>query len=505
MAGGIIQLVARGVQDMFLTSNPQITFFKMVYRRYTNFSTEVIPQYFIDKPNFGKRVTCIVSRTGDLIKNMHLVITLPKIPSFKTESGEDDLITKFAWARKIGFALIKSIELEIGEELVDKHYGDWLNIWNELTVGLQNNIDKMIGNVPILTDLTNGKKSYKVFIPLQFWFNRVAGLALPIVALQYDHIKINLEINDFAHCSIITPTHYIEIEHDLVNFKEFEIIEQNIDGVKSIAKFIYYDIFTKRMYFWRISDTPFKSSSHDVNNSKYIITGHESCFETLPKICATERKYRIHNNCLSNISLGDTFLLVEYIYLDTEERILFTQSQHEYLIEQLQYDGEKTIKSIHKTHKLGFTHSCKELFWVTQLRSALNPRNNDLFNYTDSLIKDTGHNIITDETILFNHLNRLSHRNSQYFNWIQPYQHHSNSPSEGINSYSFALYSEKYQTSGSANFARIDNIGLKLSINPDIVNHCSGNVVLRTYALVYNILKVSNGISKMVFSNDIFI
>ena len=147
MAGGLIQLVTRGPQDIFFISDPQITFFKTVYRRHTNFSTEIIPQKFTHKPDFGKRIVCTLARSGDLIGKMYLVMVLPNIPTFKDNDGNIDKISKFAWVRKIGFALIRCIEIEIGDELIDRQYGDWLNIWYELTVKRKRNIDKMLGDV----------------------------------------------------------------------------------------------------------------------------------------------------------------------------------------------------------------------------------------------------------------------------------------------------------------------------------------------------------------------
>src|SRR5579872_1248316 len=128
MPGGLIQLVAYGEEDLFLTSDPQITFFKILYRRHTNFSIEEIRQNFTHTPDFGKRLTCILSHAGDLISNTYLVVTLPSIPQFLNSDGSIDTITKFAWARKIGYALIKTIDVEIGGQLIDRQYGEWLSI-----------------------------------------------------------------------------------------------------------------------------------------------------------------------------------------------------------------------------------------------------------------------------------------------------------------------------------------------------------------------------------------
>lgn len=531
MTGGLIQLVAYSIQDVYLTNEPQMTFFKRVYRRHTNFSTEIIPQFFTHVPDFGKRVTAILSRNGDLIRNIHLVATLPRIPNFKDENNDIDIITKFAWVRRVGYALIKSVEIEIGEELIDKQYGDWLNIWHELTIPDNKNIDRMLGNVKELKTFENGKKSYKLFIPLRFWFNRITGLALPVVSLQYNHIKINLEINDLNKLYNVVPTHYINVDNDLVNFKSFEYIEQTVNGVTSLARFIHFDVINRQLYLWRMSDDKFQSLTVDdptiiqteaaqdlllyerdpetgeLVNKQYLIKGRESCFEAMPRINAAERSHRNTSVNFNNIVLKGTgtFLLVEYVFLDIEERSRFSQSKHEYLIEQVLFNGEKTVDGLNQSFQIGFTQPCKELIWVTQLSVAHNIRNNDHFNYTDSLIRDAidepiGNNIIREETLLFNGHERITMRDSEYFGWIQPYQHFQNNPNEGINVYSFCLHPTKHQPSGSANFSQIDNILLKLKVNTDI--DFNNTAKLRVYGVVYNLLRIANGISGLVFSND---
>jgi len=505
MTGGLIQLVAYGVQDLFLTKDPQITFFKIVYRRHTNFSTEVIPQNFTHIPDFGKRVTCILSRDGDLVRNVHLVVTLPRIPTFKDEDNNLDQLTKFAWVKRIGYALISRVEIELGDELIDRQYGDWMNIWHELVGPKGNSIDRMLGDVEELTEFSNGKTFYKLFIPLEFWFCRITGLALPVISLQYNHIKINVEINEFENCYIIAPTHYINVSNDLVNFKQYEFVQQTLNGITSTAVFVFFDILNQRLYFNRVSDEQFQSPTIDiVDTTPYKIIGLESRFEATPVADASEK---VHLNTTVNfnkIVLKEAFLLVEYIYLDIQERVRFAQSKHEYLIEQILFDGEKTIDGLHQPFKLGLIHPCKELIWVTQLSLVQKTRLNDHFNYTNSPIRIDGEligtDIIREETILFNGHERIKFRESEYFSQIQPYQHHSYAPPVGINLYSFALFPEKHQPSGIANLSKIDNILLRLSVDVDIDFQNTGK--LRTYAVVYNILRIAAGISGLVFSTD---
>jgi len=506
MTGGLIQLVAYGDQDLFLSSDPQITFFKMVYRRHTNFSTEIIQQPFVSNPEFGRRVTCILSRNGDLIRKVYLVAVLPMIPQFVDENGNVDVITKFAWVKRVGFALIKNVEIELGGELIDRQYGDWLNIWYELTVTRQKHIPRLIGDVKELVEYTNGKPSYKLYIPLQFWFNRFAGLALPLVALQYNHVKLNIEFNQFDRLFTLAPTHYINVENDFVNFQQFEYIEQCVDGCASLAQFVHFDIMDKRLYLRRITDNRFQSpSEHTVCPDKYTIRGLQSCFEALPCIDAIEKNDQNRNINLKNISLKEAYLLAEYIFLDDEERVRFTQARHEYLIEQLQFEGEQTIDGIHQKFKIGFSQPTKEIIWVAQLTEALNTRVNETFNYTDSLLTDckgeyVGRNIITKASIIFNGQERVSYRDSSYYTDVQVYQHHTHGPRHGINVYSFAINPEKHQPSGAANLSQIDNIRLRLETVPKI-NTCR-TAKLRIYALSYNILRIATGISGLVFSND---
>ena len=191
-----MQLVAYGAQDIYLSGNPQITFFKVVYRRHTNFSMESIAQTINGTVGFNRKVTATISRNGDLINRMWLEIDLPKL---NTDSVYD------AW---VGHKLVKSVEIEIGGQRIDKHYGDWLHIWNELsqTAGHWTGYEAMVNGVkadgtllksdsPVIADART------VYVPLQFWFCRNPGLALPLIALQYHEVKVNVE---FASLSEIT-------------------------------------------------------------------------------------------------------------------------------------------------------------------------------------------------------------------------------------------------------------------------------------------------------------
>ena len=194
MGGGLLQLVAYGAQDVYLTGNPQITFFKVVYRRHTNFAMEAIQQTFNGNVGYGNTVTCQISRNGDLINRMYLQVSVPK----KTTANVTD-----SYVNYLGLRLIKSVVIEIGGQQIDKHYSDWLYIWNELSlpIGKKYAYQTMVGaDKDILSN-----KDTTLYIPLEFWFCRNVGLSLPLIALQYHEVKVKIEFEQKSNC-VITGT-----------------------------------------------------------------------------------------------------------------------------------------------------------------------------------------------------------------------------------------------------------------------------------------------------------
>jgi hypothetical protein len=177
-----MQLVAIGAQDVHLTGNPQISFFKVVYRRHTNFSMESIQQSFNGTAKPGSRVTCTISRNGDLVTNMWLEVDMGS--------------SKAGFVNSVGHALIEYVELEIGGQRIDKHYGEWLEIWSELTLPEEKRqgFKEMIGRRD--TGKSTAMQNQKLYIPLQFFFCRNPGLALPLIALQYHEVKLNIKFRD---------------------------------------------------------------------------------------------------------------------------------------------------------------------------------------------------------------------------------------------------------------------------------------------------------------------
>ena len=199
MGGGLMQLVAYGAQDIYLTGNPQITFFKVVYRRHTNFAMDNIQQTFSGNPQFGTRATAIVSRNGDLINSAYLLVKLPALSG--GEGGNWTPIDPSAsltgatlcWTNYVGLALINYVTVEIGGQEIDKHYGLWMYIWQELTMTSEKaqGYKRMVGGNDAAGWLLigNAAEPQELHVPLDFWFNINAGLSLPLIALQYHEVR----------------------------------------------------------------------------------------------------------------------------------------------------------------------------------------------------------------------------------------------------------------------------------------------------------------------------
>jgi hypothetical protein len=571
MAGGLIQLVAYGVQDIYLTAHPQITFFKVLYRRHTNFSIESVVQNFSSVANFGETVSCTISRSGDLIGKIFLYVELPAIPKFiNKQTGEEDSIKKMAWVNNLGYALVQEVFIEIGGKVIDKQYGEWMYIWSQLNNKQDHTLNKMIGNVPQIYEFTNGKPGYQLYIPLEFWFCRNLGLAIPLVSLSSADVKLTITFRKMEECYRIGPTHSIEIIENIVPFKQGDFIQQIIDKQTIYGYVIDFDYLEKKLYYIKIQNSNainkhFESYQEKINSNSSgfnprpiqdILDQHSlmprqivNNINFLPNI-----PYRIYNSITGAYvtpkpnsrelieqaffpikpQIVNSFLYVDYVYLDSNERNKFVKTNHEYLIEQIQFNQDVGIKSPNVKQKLSIDHPTKALYWVAQLDGLVGPNTiNDLFNYTTSHIhypasdynplpnsvpnyhsdvcptvnskfvaqeRFYGNNLVSGGTLILNGRNRITSRSSQYFNLVEPYQHHYRGPNPGINMYSFSIYPDQYQPSSTVNMSKIDEIALQLQLG-SVVNNMN-TVRLRTYAISYNILRIYFGLGSLAFDQN---
>ena len=239
--GGLLQLVAQGKQDVFLTGNPQISFFKMVYRRHTNFAIESQPMYFDGTANFGQRISCLIPRRGDLLGRVYIDVLLPQL------TLQDLSNTPVSYVNGIGNALIQEITFEVGEQEIDKQTGEWMEIWQQLTTpaGQRDALNAMVGRLDgyAVPDLIPGPmgEGLQLHIPLQFFFCRNPGLYLPLLALQYHPIRINVTL---------APLQSIFYTTELLNNANctLQVNPASITSMMLWGDYVYLDVEERRRF-----------------------------------------------------------------------------------------------------------------------------------------------------------------------------------------------------------------------------------------------------------------
>lgn len=243
MGGGLLQLVAYGAQDAYITGNPHITFWKVLYKRHTNFAMEAFRVNFTGAPQYGQRVVAVINRNADLMYKTYLEVTLPD-----TTAATGGLTTDVLWTgdaqRRLGYALLKKLEVEIGGQIIDTHYGEWLYLWENLTSSYDNSckLDAMVGGTlgGTSTTLTScGGRPGVLYIPLQFWFCRNPGLALPLIALQYHEVRLNITLA--ASTDLVSRGSYASVSAAAAALPQLKDMALYID-------YIYLDVDERRRF-----------------------------------------------------------------------------------------------------------------------------------------------------------------------------------------------------------------------------------------------------------------
>jgi len=436
-SGGLLQLVATGRQDIYLSGNPQTTFFKQVYRRYTNFSMETQRIALDTATEFGKLISTTIPRNGDLLSQLYLEINLPAItpegPVTNTTNCGVTTIppTNYAatppavsYVNGIGYAMIDYISIWIGQQEIDRQYGEFLYLWTQLTTpgSKQQGVQQMIGQQSVYTE-SSQSGPLQLFVPLYFWFCKNPGLALPLLALQATPIKLYIRLKNGQDMIFSNA-----LEQSIIN-----------DGswVAPIA-------------------------------SPPVIT--------------------------------DMTLWGDYIYLDVEERRRFVSSKHEYLIEQVQQQKRYSIpqNTTQVNVPLTFNHPIKEMIWVVNQDRML--ASHEYFNYGSRLLLQGGIpnlDLISTALLQLDGYDRFEVQPATYFRLMVPWQRHTAIPNDFIYVYSFSLAPEAAQPQGSMNASRIDNIVLQLKMNTQVASVPAGVTV---YAINYNVLRVVAGLGGVLFT-----
>ena len=411
--------------ETYTTSRTNIT--KNSYKTATDIRVKIQAIYDSTEYTDAEKKTEI-EETNEQVKNsiisIHGTYYTAYLTALENYNNEYDEHIYFSWIHKLGYYIINNTVVEIGGYQIDKQYGEWLNIWNELArnAELDDINNKMIGDISSLTTYDKTTKSaYSLYVPLQFWFCRHNGLSLPLVALRYNDAVIKVTFNELERCCLYS-----------------------------------YD-----------------NSNNDLEDYIYI----------------------------TNASL-----YVDYVYLDTDERKKFAESTHEYLIEQLQYEEFTDNIFAETSVSIEFSHPCKELIWTVIANKDITTNNYPYrYYYTDTSSSVTSYkNPILSASIEMNGYKRIDTQDGKYYNYVQPYQHHSNTPSAGINVYSFAIYPEEHQPSGSCNMSKISYVILQLTFLDDyvtdVVTTNSDTFTIKVYSINYNVLRVMRGMGGLAFA-----
>jgi len=487
MGAGLLLLVSVGKENIYISAQPEITYFRIAYKRYSNFSIETVAQYFKTIPDFSRRVTVNISKNADLLGQSYLFVQLPDIIT-SNHSILPQGIKKFAWNKKIGLSLIKYIDFEISGILVERNFGDWLNIWYELVVPLskKKSFNSMIGNIDVLTSYSNGKPSVSLTIPLNFWFCQDSGLSLPLVSMLHNDIKIHVEFNDFDRCYKESPTNYLKLVEPFCLFKKDELFYQTVNNNQNIGQFIYYDVNNQYLFYNKIKGDFIVPTSNTIN---YPLLGSNTSFE-----CNISPNTTIINDesyFQYNIpSLLTAYLLVNYVYLDNEERFNFINKTQQYLIPVVQNIPEQIYYSTNISYKIPFINPNKIIFWRCCLQSNITL--NDAFNYTLFPVTTDETSIIKNVQIILNSIQRCELSSWEHYSLLQNYINNFTTPQNGIYMFSFSLNSLDYQPSGTCNFSQLDDTYLQITFNNKINYQNPVSVV--GYGIQYNLFRIADGL-----------
>lgn len=619
MGGGIISLVANGAQDVYLTGNPQITYFKVIYRRYTNFAMETI-ELPIDSARPGGRYSIEMLRQADLATKSALRVRVPAVRSDVLGSGTE----KVAWVRRLGHALLKKVEVKIGGMTIDEHLGTWLDILWELThhQSAERGYRALIGDVPEMTAL-RGKElfndtdevllpEYVLYVPFQFWFCRNYGLALPLIALQYHQVRVELELEEASKLMCWTGTSapnlsnfqfrdagimvdyvylesgerrkYAQLGHEYL-IEQVQDSEENVqinaNSQSNNQKYkLNFNHPTKEL-IWAMKVGAFSGeanrNSFSGGRGKFLTYTHdddlwltdatdyaarnlsEGCIFINPDgltsntgsingqdvhLCSKINNpgfndgqrvtVELRNNNVTGLANGECIDDINetnirvYAYdtlFSSLDFSLFGNNNGVELSDMIQHahvvvshsDGAAdsiAIEAVEVTHRLSLTDLS-----VPVEDFDVDNRSRDSARYTVhkdvtvtqpcnyGLRLDGKGNPVAAAKIELNGHDRFDVQEGSYFNYYQTYHHHTRTPADGINVYSFAIAPENHQPGGTTNLSRIDSTILSIDFadslrqNNRLKLDIARDTRLFIFAWSYNVLRVMSGMAGLAYSN----
>ena len=526
MPGGLLQIVAYGAQDIYLTGNPQITFFKVVYRRHTNFALETIRNTFVGNLVFGGLNSVVLERAADLVSKTYVRVVL--------SAGTAPAGAQWSWVTNIGHALLKTIELQIGGQRVDYYTSEWLQMYNELRLNAEQErgYNIMTGNVASMTTLNQTHDQYTLYIPLRFFFDRNVGLALPLISLQYHEVKINILFESISN--LINTTGFAS-GVDPVAALGLSMIEATFE-----CGMVYLDTDERRR---------FAQLAHELLIEQVQMAGPDTITTRNNQVLTfshpvKEIVWGVHAGRMANTGGGYKYLWYDPNDLDNM-RLIATKR---FVLACARYDGggalvlnntlidtntimpkpslSASLLEIFNTISASAVATTPSIYNVAVLGNLLTlaqistpvdvlfngltrPASGDGAEFNDVTIKmpfnyglylDGTSNPLDNGRVVLNGQDRFRAQDATYFNYLQPYEHHTRTPSDGINVYSFAIAPEEHQPSGSLNFSRVDTAVLQTFVSDTNMAILGTDSLCTVYALSYNVLRIMSGMGGLAYT-----
>jgi len=543
---------------------------------------ETIEETMSGNIGFNRKTSVTIIRNGDLAAECYLKVSLGAVETKSDTTG------KVCWCRRVGHNLINSVTVSIGGSQIDKQYSQWLDLWYELThtADQERGYLAMIGDVPALTELQSSLPAATLYVPLQFWFNRNTGLALPLIALQYHEVRLDFEFSNWTNLmcwtgaeslsSVVTgaPTldasllvnyvyldseerrRFAQVGHEYLieqvqftgseqvppasrststkgnyrlgfNHPTKELVWAVVGGnwVNGSAYLAYQntveDVLAEAAHNLAASlftvGSDANSSGNPVNvtmDGTYTLMGQNVNITTLLSTSTAVTGSSTGNGTVyTNFTQAGTGTALQMITTPFGSLTPFEGALTDILIT-LTANGENAlaIESVTvNAHTLTMRDVSIPVAVLTangdyRISSATDVYVNHPTNY--GLLLDGSVNPVADALIQLNGQDRFDHQAGDYFNYVQTYQHHTRTPADGVNVYSFALHPEQHQPSGSCNLSRIDNTQLNLQFTDKTyktgytqLDFWVGDTQLYVFAFSYNVLRIMSGMGGLAYSN----
>ena len=436
-----MQLVAYGAQDVYLTGSPKVTFFQAVYKRHTNFAMETIEQVVNGTAANNARLSVTVARNGDLIGEMYL-----EMESAVTQYYSDGNAESSEWVAERAIA---DIELTIGGQRIDKHYQKWWRLYSELYL---DEAKKLQYGKMTSTAAASGK----VYLPLVFFFNRNPGLYLPLIALQYHEVRLDITL------SAVFATYL------------------STSGFKVWGNYVYLDTEERRRFAQKGHEYLIEQVQHtgvdtvtvsgSATSTKQVRLSYNHPVKELVWCFSNTGTSAEKNDMWNTMTAGDALAKANVavapgVWINSDDNF-----------------GNAYVST---TGAQG---------------APVAIANVDVSNvWTEEALSNAATDCVgplSTFKLILNGQDRFKEQSGKYFNQVQPFYHHSGNPYAGIYSYSFALKPEEHQPTGTCNFSRIDNAQVEVKSKENSVL-----TSMHMFAVNYNVLRIQSGMGGLAFSN----